>query len=350
MNSDINKTSVDKLFKKGKDELKTSLLSLKFKPDYLSAVSYFTEAAKGYKKLRMFPQSLLAFEEAIKCNKKVLESWPEAQNWSEMADIYIFELSDFTNGWKYLKNASTAYKISGKFTSGIKVYLDYTNKLIEKNNNYKDAVVILKQAVEDCFDQTHDELIRISLEDSFTKLLDVLCYLENYIEAIELIDKYIKMQKTIKSEPKHKISTNYLKSGMLRIIIGELYMAEHLIDEMFTVYDSSCSDDIDDLKKLIKSFKDINKKDFNYLMTYAFSLFQNNLLKALKKTFDKLTEQQSNVSGNPGIFHEQGQIILSNNSVLNDLDETKANSEIGTINEVITGQNQIPNSRTDDYL
>ncbi len=73
---------------------------------------------------------------------------------------------------------------------------------------------------------------------------------------------------------------------MLMIINNEAYMIDGIVNDMFAVYDSSCGDDIEDLKELYKSFSEVNKQKFNSLLSYSFSLFQNNLLKALKKSFD----------------------------------------------------------------
>lgn len=356
-NTDVN--SVNKLFKKGQDALKTSLFSFKFNPDYLSGVSYFTDAAKGYKKLKMFNESLKAFEEAIKCNKQLMESWAEAVNYQEMADICMFEQPhpDFNSGLKYLRNSSMSYKLSGKFTSGIKVYLDFSARLVETKGNYLGASTILKEAFEDCLDHTHDDLIRISMEESYNALLDVYCSMEKYVDAINLVEKYIQIQKTIKDEKKHKISKNYVRLGMLRIIIDEAYMAQNLVEEMYSFYDSSCSDDIDDLRKLVKSYEEGNKKDFGYLMTYAFTLFNNSLLKALKKAFD--TKAATIVSQSIPVNRvNQNIIVLPGNSgsAYNfDHDETKANTEyendLQSEFSANTGMsNQINNQAHDEYL
>ena len=322
MNSNsINANDANKLFKKGQDALKVSYLSFKFSPDHLSAVSYFTDAAKAFKKSRLFRESIKAFEEAIKCNKQLLEGWAEGQNWHEIAEVYFYELNDFNTGWKSLQNSSMAFKLSGKFTSGIKVFLDNAHKFIEKGESIS-ALVLLKSAYDDCLEQTQDELIRISLEESFGFYLDALCQASKFQDAINVVESYINVQKKIPNESKNKISKNYVKLAMLRCIIDEVYMAENIVQEMFGFYDSSCSDDIDDLRKLIKSFKEANKKDFTYLMTYAYSLFQNNLLKALRNQFEKVSANRiSNVTNVIPIE------TISLNS--DDWNETKASSEMG---------------------
>jgi len=354
-----NINTIHILYKKGHDSLKTSFFSFKFSPDYLSAVGYFTDAGKGYKKLKLFNESIRAFNEAIKCNKELHESWAQGQNYKEIAEIYLYDLNNFEEGWKNLQNSCLSLKIAGKFTSGVKVYQDFAEKSIELQK-HDQALIFLKQAIDDCFEHTHDELVRISLEEVFNKLIDVYSYLKKYEDAIILTEKYIKIQKSIKNEPKHKISKNYLKLGMLRIIIDEIYMAESIVDDMFSVYDSSCAEDIEDLKKLIKSFKELNKKDFNYLIVYAFSLFSNNLLKALRNVFEAKLQLNQNVNyeGNTNVNRN---VIFVDRILPTDLsnismNETNVNSEVNVEfdnqNEGNNFNHNESNNRTnaDDYM
>jgi tetratricopeptide (TPR) repeat protein len=351
-----NVKDLNKKFKEAQDCLKTSFFSLKFKPDYLGAVTSFTDVAKGYRFLKMWNESLKAFEEAIKCNKQLLESWAEGVNWNEMAEIYFLELKDYDKGWQCLKNASLSIKIAGKFHSGIKLYIDMVNKLQEKNE-WKLCLMILTEAYKDCADQTHDELIRISLEEVLNKLIDIQCQLERYQDSVNLLEEYITIQRTIKEEPRHKITKNYIKLGMLRIIIDELYMAEKIIDSMFEVYDSSCGDDIEDLRKLCKSFKECNKKDFSFLITYAFVYYQNNLLKALRQTFSKL-ENSRQIAGNSNanVSNIRPVINLPSNINLDDqisLGNTEADSKFegeGEIGLSENPNNPPENNPADEFL
>ena len=349
-----NLNSIHKLFKKGQDALKTSFFAFKFNPDHLAAVSYFTEAAHEYLKLKMYNESLLAFNEAIKCNNELNESWAQGQNYKEMAEIYINHTNDFNEGWKCLQSASLSFKISGKFTSGIKIYQDFAEKAVE-SKKLDQALKFLNTAFEDCLEHTHDELIRISLEEVFIKLTDLHCLMKKFEDAIIISEKYIQLQKQVKNEPKHKISKNYLKLGILRIIIDEVYIAEKIIDEMFSVYDSSCREDMEDLKKLINSFKELNKKDFNFLVVYAFSLYGNNMLKALRNAFDKKMQAQN--GSNPPTNANRNEIyvdrIIQDDRSNISMNETNANTEInvGYVDEeIILSNNQNENTHAEDYL
>ena len=120
--------------------------------------------------------------------------------------------------------------------------------------------------------------------------------------------------------------------GMLMIITNESYMVEKIINEMYGVYDSSCGDDIDDLRELLKAYNEYNKQKFNYCITYAFSLFNNNLLKAIKKVFEKRCEERV-------VLNEE--VIVSHEPIMVDLNETK-DTEIKQPDE--------PRDISDDYL
>lgn len=344
------KSTIDAMFKEAQSDLKTSFFSLKFSPDYLSAVQNFTDAGKGYRKLGLYKQSLIAFEEAIKCNKKLLESWAEGQNNLQMAEIYFENLEDFENGLKHLKNASFAIKITGKLSMSIKIYIDLANKLQERKL-FTNALKLLKIAYEDCKEFTHDDLMRISMEEIFSKILDILCGQENFAEAAEIINDFIKIQKNFKDEKKYKISKNYLYLGLIRLIMSEGYLIESIVDEMFSHYDNSCSDDIDDLRSASKAFEEIDKNKISNLIKYSFSLFPNNLLKAFKKAFDKkeLAGNNNNININAMQF---GNLEVNSNFD----NETKASSNLNSFASHVDGNennNEINNNNaggTDDYL
>lgn len=346
------KKRLDKLFKEGQSDLKTSFFSLKFSPDFLGAVVNFTDAAKGYRKIKLFQESLKSFEEAIKCNKKLLESWAEGQNYLEMAEIYLFELDDNIKGFQCLKNASFGIKLTGKLSMSVKIYMETAQKLLDKGK-VKLALEILKEAYSDCKENTHDDLMRISLEEIFVKILDVLCLLEMFADAAELITSYVNIQKTFKDEKKYKVSKHYLYLGLIRLIMDEAYLVDSILDEMFLYYDNSCSDDVEDLRNCAKYFQELNKQKMNNLFTYSFSLFPTNLLKALRKAYDK--KEKSGVSNEMrNVNFNNAPLNNNNNNYSNsDLNETRdktVNSYLGDEEE----NSQQPNNNTapaaDDYL
>ncbi len=356
------KKRIDKIFKEAQSDLKTSFFFLKFSPDYLSAVVNFTDAAKGYRKLKQFNEALKSFEEAIKCNKKLLEGWAEGQNYLEMSEIYFFELNDEANGLKSLKNASYAIKLTGKLSMSVKIYIEKAEKLIE-NSKVNMGLKILREAFEDCKNNTHDDLMRISLEEIFVKILDLLCGMEKFADAAEFIINYIKIQKSLKDEKKYKVSKNYLYLGLIRIIMNEAYLVDSIIDEMFSFYDNSCSDDIDDLKNTAKYFEELNKAKINSLLIYSFSLFPNSLLKAFRKAYDRkevagISNQVRNINLNSAIANN---INNSNNKKV-DIDETRDQTVVSSylgdddssnLDHAASdnnNNNQNNNAPADDYL
>ena len=340
------KEKIDKVFKEAKSDLKTSYFSLKFSPDYISAVQNFTDAGKAYRKISLFKESLIAYEEAIKCNKKLLEGWSEGQNNLQMAEIFLEELDDETNGLNHLKNASFAIKLTGKLSMSIKIYIDQANKLIEKNK-FSLSLKLLKIAYEDCKEYTHDDIIRISMEEVYAKILDILCGQGSFAETAEIINDFVKIQKTWKDEKKYKVSKNYLYLGLIRLIMNEGYLVDSIVDDMFAFYDNSCSDDIEDLRSANKAFEEVDKSKIMNLIKYSFSLFPNNLLKAFKKAFDRKVIL--------GVSNQVSNIDLNEHQMDVGLDDTKANS----VNTFISNDNEDSNnggsnfqqsSGTDDYL
>jgi tetratricopeptide (TPR) repeat protein len=281
----------DKLSKKAADSLKTSLFKLKFSADHLSAASYYQEAAKGYQQLKYFDKSVEVFMKAIESNKKQHDTWSEAQNYEEIARILLLDKDDFTNGLSSLKQASYSYQLAGKGLVAPRLYKELADKLIEGQKT-KMAILLLQEAFNETCDQTHDELMRIMLEDVYVKLFDLYCGNEQFVLACEIAEKMVKIHIDYKDK-KNKITKNLSRIVMLRIIMNEEYLCQGVIDRMYSNYDSTCGDDIEDIKTLLKCYQTLNKKQFNSTITYSFELYESNLLKKLKAAFDKRSQSLS---------------------------------------------------------
>ena len=274
----------DKIYKKAESAMKTSIFSLKFSPDYLSASSYYQEAGKGYLELKLFDKSIDAFMNAVETSKKLNDSWSEGQNYEEIAKIYLLEKDDLSNGLKALKQSSYSYQIAGKSLSGPRLYLELSSKLKERQK-IKNAILLLQEGFTESYDCAHDELARVMIEDIFVKLLDIYCLNDQFVPACDITEKMIKMQIEFK-EKKNKITKNYSRVVLLRLIMKEEYLCQGIIDKMYSSYDSSCGDDIEDIKNLLQYFTTCNKQKFNSTITYSFELYENNLIKKLKAAFD----------------------------------------------------------------
>lgn len=275
----------EKIYRKAESSLKTSFFSLKFSPDYISGSSYFQEAAKGYSELKYFDKSLDAFLKAIECNKKQHDSWSEAQNYEEIAKIYLLEKDDFNNGLNYLKHATYSYQVAGKALVAPRLFLELAAKLREREK-MRNSMMLLQEAFNESYESAHDELIRIMLEDIYVKLLDLYCFSDQFVLACDIAEKMLKIQIDYKDK-KNKITKNFSRIVMLRIIMNEEYLCQGIIDKMYAHYDASCADDIEDIKTLFQSYQTCNKQKFNSTITYSFELYETNLLKKLKATFDK---------------------------------------------------------------
>lgn len=276
----------DKKYKEGVNDLKTGLFALKFSKDYLSASQNFTEAAKGYRKLRLINKSIDAFQRACECNKHLKEHWECGCNYLEIAEMQIFDLELLEDGLKNLKEAAYHYHVAGKSQNAIRVFTDNANKFfIEKE--YKKAEMILKLAYEECKDHSDDEVIRISFDEVVNNLVEVYCALEDYVQAIKLLGEYIQEQKKMSNVSKYKLSKNFMKFAILRIINGESYLLDDITSQMWDFKYEDTQEDISDLRKLVDSIEKLNKKDFNYCCNCAFSLFQSSLLKGLRKLYEK---------------------------------------------------------------
>ena len=294
-------------YNKAKKALKTSFFSLKFSPDYTEAIEQFTIAAKGYKHINKFQNSIESFEQASKCNKKITDYFLAGQNLLEICDIYFFNLSMFEKGISYLKQAVVNYQMSGKFSNSIKIITDIALKFMSLNQ-LQEAEKILILAYDECLSHSEEKLVRITFEDVFHKLLDVQCGMKKYIEAIKMTEKYVDEQIKL-GEDKYKINKNLMKLAILRIIIDEDYKLDEIIGKMYQNQYDDTTEDAADLRKLNTAIKQSNKKDFTYCVSSAFTLFENNLLKGLQDVYKKYEEENKN---NPNINN-----VVNNKRVIN---------------------------------
>ena len=322
----MDEKDCNKLYNKGINKLKTSFFSFKFSPDYLGAVDDFTSAAKGYRKLGLSNKSITSYQKAIECNHNLNDFWAEGNCNLGIAEIYLFDLKNSEKGIEFLKKANYCYQVSGKFSYGIKSIVTVAEKFME-NKDYETAEKILKEAFNICAENTEDKLIGGTFEQIFNKLLDVECGLKNWAESINLTQKYIDAQLKYPEKDNYRINKTYMKLCILRIINGEDYLCDDIFLKMFNARYEDTSTDIGDIKKCMDSIKNLDKKNFTYCVSSAFTLFENNLLKGLQAVYKNKEEEAKNAGKN----------------VVNNVDDN-------TINTNSNSNNNNNNINNDDFL
>jgi hypothetical protein len=167
-----------------------------------------------------------------------------------------------------------------------------------ENKEFETAKRILNEVINVCAGNTEDKLIGATFEQIYNKLLDVLCGMEKWEEAIEITQKYIDGQLKYPEKDNYRINKTYMKLCILRIITKEEYLCEDIFMKMFNSRYEDTATDIGDIRKLIDAIKDLNKKNFTYCVSSAFTLFENNLLKGLQVLYKKKEEEAKNGGNN----------------------------------------------------
>ena len=91
-----------------------------------------------------------------------------------------------------------------------------------------------------------------------------------------------------------------MKLCILRVITKEEYLCEDIFLKMFNSRYEDTATDISDIRKLMDSIKNLDKKNFTYCVSSAFTLFENNLLKGLQVLYKAKEEQAKNGGENVG--------------------------------------------------
>jgi tetratricopeptide (TPR) repeat protein len=318
----MNQQDCDKLYNKGMGKLKTSFFSFKFSPDYVGAVDDFNAAAKGFRKLGLSGKSITCYKKAIECNRHMNDYWAEGNCYVSIAEIYFFDLKTPDQGIEALNKASYAFQVSGKFTYAVKSFVTTAERFME-NKEFETAKRILNEAFNVCAGNTEDKLIGATFEQIYNKLLDVLCGMEEWEEAIEITQKYIDGQLKYPEKDNYRINKTYMKLCILRIITKEEYLCEDIFMKMFNSRYEDTATDIGDIRKLIDAIKDLNKKNFTYCVSSAFTLFENNLLKGLQVLYKKKEEEAKNggINNNEDGNKNDLNIINTNSSNSNAFEE-----------------------------
>ena len=315
----MNQQECDKLYNKGLGKLKTSFFSFKFSPDYVGAVDDFTAAAKGFRKLGQSGKSITCYKKAIECNHNINDYWAEGNCHVSISEIYFFDLKTPDPGLDALKKASYAFRLSGKFTYAVKSFVTTAERFME-NKEYETAEKILNEAFNVCSENTEEKLIGATFEQIYNKLLDVQCGLLKWADAISLTQKYINAQLKYPEKDNYRINKTYMKLCILRIINKEDYLCEDIFLQMFNSRYEDTATDISDIRKLMDSIKKLDKKNFTFCVSSAFTLFENNLLKGLQVLY-KNREEEAKKGGK---LEEE-----NDNNVIN----TNSNNKDNIINE-----------------
>ena len=296
----MNAKNCEKLYQKGLDKLKTSFFSFKFSPDYVGAVDEFTAAAKGYRQIGNANKSIESYMKAIECNTKLNDHWSAGNCYLSIAEIYFFDSKESEKGLTYLNKASYEYQVSGKFSFAIKSYISTAEKFMESEEDLPIAEKILLQAFDVCCNNVEDKLVGSSFEQIFNKLLDVQCGMKKWVEAIQITQKYIDSMLKFPEKDNYRINKTYMKLCILRIINKEDYLCEDIFIKMINSRYEDTSTDIGDIRKLMDAIKKLNKKEFTFCVSSAFTLFENNLLKGLQDLYKKREESGVKEEDNKG--------------------------------------------------
>ena len=339
----ITEKEAQEKYNEGQKAITKSFFKLKFSADYLEGSEKFTESAKIYKKLKNYPKSIESFNQAIICYKKLNDYFQSGNCYLEISEIYFFELNNIENGLKNLQNASLQYKIGGKNQQAIKLYTDISDKFLNEKK-FDISEKILNLCLKECEESADNQLIRISGEGVYTKFLDVLCASKKYSQAIGITENYIKSQLKYENKDMYKINQMYVKLAILRILNGEDYLVDEIIGRMHQLNYSDTMEDVSDLRKLMDSIKNLNKKNFNFCITATYSLFENNLLKGLQELYKKKEEE----------FNEGNKNNNDNNNIVG-INEKKEDNKIKDNNEINTDSNKEGNNdnkinNNDDFL
>lgn len=275
-----NKKDYDELMLSGHKKLNPCCC---FEPKVLDAYNDYTKAADGYYGLELYEDYIKAMIKRAECNHQMRIHFDEGMIHQKIANVYWNKLHNANSCIAYMKMSSRAFQRGGKLMDSIVIFNTFCRELIPKKefNLCNELIVFAFDAGINYF---QEELVQIAMGDTNTLLIDITSELALFEIAIRETMRYIEAKKQSKLS-KNNIFRSYIILGILRIIVKDIHLADELIHDMYK-YNDNNQENINDYIKLINSFKNNDKKAFNFCVNYSFSLLPNGLLKALRKAFE----------------------------------------------------------------
>lgn len=305
--TDFNQAIKDK--QKAVEKMKTCPLLFKCSPEYEEAIPYFKSAANGFKGARNHREEIYCREQLVICFQKTASLWEEGNEHEQIANIYFFELKDDKQGLKSITNAFQAYYNQGDYQSSTKAIQKIALNLRQEENidtceqvlkisfdsilKFGHLVVVKDDAPSDYIYKTFKLYFAVLIQNNKTRI------------AIENCDLLYKSLSSFEKDQSELFLIFFQK--LLGMIINEEEIDENLIDECRKISeDREDQSRINCMIELIKAIKNGDEKAFNNNTYEVGSGLDNEVIKNLKKAFNKiksdnkeLDENQKKIEGNP---------------------------------------------------
>lgn len=121
-------SEADRYKAEGDNEISTSCIFCKFKPNYLDAVPSYISAADKYHAMGNFTEEIYCREKLTICHRNLQSEWEEGNEYDKIAKIYCFNLKDYQKAFQNVQNAHNAFFTKGEYKNAI----DCVNKISMK--------------------------------------------------------------------------------------------------------------------------------------------------------------------------------------------------------------------------
>uniref|UniRef100_A0A158R5W2 Gamma-soluble NSF attachment protein n=1 Tax=Syphacia muris TaxID=451379 RepID=A0A158R5W2_9BILA len=177
--------------KRAEEHLKTSILKMKFKPDYDSAAMEYERAAVCYRNASELSRSCVCYEKAAEMHFSNGNIFHSAKGLENAASLYK-ELGEHDKASSHMEVAIDRYAEAGTLDTAA-MALDKAAKLFEKSDPAK-AINFYKKAIEMVLQTDHSKMA----DDFTTRLTRLYLDTEQYKEAADTVDtlleKYLELK------------------------------------------------------------------------------------------------------------------------------------------------------------
>lgn len=276
----------------GEDEIKTSCIFCKYKPNYTDAIPSFQKAAEQYHGLRDWEQEIYCRIRLATCFKETKSPWEEGNEFQKIAFIQLNQQNKKDDALNNINNAHQCFYLGHEYESSIKCLIKISNEY-RNRNEYDYAEKTLKMAYDTILKIYH--VISLSNNDDVTyvfELMDTYCELliqnDKISQMIDVAEIFIKL---LKEDSKNKNQIGHVYGIMLCAYLSTLDMTSYhnLLSKIESdEYDNSDVRHVDEIKR---SMETLNEKEFKSAMIDLQGDYPNGVCQTINKGFRSKIEK-----------------------------------------------------------
>lgn len=292
---------------RGDDEISTSCICCKFKPNCDDAIPYYSSAADIYHGANQWKDEIYCREKLAFCFRKTNSPWEEGNEYEKIAKIYLNNLRNMEACYQSTQNAYNSYFIKAEYASAIKCLTSIATGFLD-NDEDELAEKCLKLAYDGFLQVFHVVSAKTEESNDFLykaldKFIAILVSLGKLKEAVDANEKAIKVIEPSEQD-KSRTAEAYRLLLITYILNGDEGIFKDKAEAALTVcVRNSDRKMIDNVSRLYAALKEGNEKRFDDCMIELNVELPIEITRKLSEMIKKKPIEKQSSGGGEGDSH-----------------------------------------------